>query len=307
MRRNRAQSFSWSSMLVLVAASCGPSASDDGSSTASASGGTTSSTAAGDASVSATAVAPTSDPASTDDTTLGDDTSLTDTSLTDTAGTQGGTETGEADCEDPQDVTATFTVSPDETLSETCTVLGVSGDAAQSVITLACSGMAVTLTVETTPPSRMPSVAVDQLVRLEHVVEPIFWNNRWFALFTAGGESDSLLVGGVSSSVLDPPGTTLDAFFGRGSFAAPTVTAVDGLCTPVDDDFCGPLERLALDFTLVDFGATRVLDHGTGFVDVLAFGWAYTVEHAMRYPGPLECDDAPEAWLDFVMVWFPSD
>ena len=41
--------------------------------------------------------------------------------------------------------------------------------------------------------------------------------------------------------------------------------------------------------------------------DVLAFGWAYTVEQATRYPGPVNCDDVPEAWLDFVMVWFPSE
>lgn len=292
--------------MLAAAAGCGPTASDDGDGTGSATGGATTSTSIGDASVSSTAAGPTSDPASTDGTTSGDADTLADT-LADTTDTLDGTETGEAACDDPQDVTATFTVSPDETLSETCTVLGVSGDAGQSVITLLCSGMAVTLTVETTPPSRMPSVAVDQLVRLEHVVEPIFWNNRWFALFTAGGESDSLLAGGVSSSVLDPPATTLDAFFGGGSFAAPTVTEADGLCTPVDDDFCGPLERIALDFSLDDLGTTRVLDHGTGLVDVLAFGWAYTVEHAMRYPGPLECDDAPEAWLDFVMVWFPSD
>lgn len=281
---------------------CGPTAIDDGDGTGSATSGATTSSTAGDASASSTAAPPTTGVATTDPTAASDATTLADST-----GTIDGTETGEAACEDEQDVTATFTVSPDEALSETCTVSETGGDPGQSVITLDCSGTVVTLTLATTPASATPSVAVDQLVHLEHVVDPIFWTNRWFSLRTAGGESDSLLAGGVEGSVLDPPGTTLAAFFGGGSYAAPTVTAVDGLCMPVDDDFCGPLERIALDFTLTDFGATRVLDHGTGFVDVLAFGWAYTVEQATRYPGPVNCDDVPEAWFDFVMVWFPSE
>ena len=133
----------------------------------------------------------------------------------------------------------------------------------------------------------------------------MFWINRWLALRTAGGESDQLLVGAVSSSVLDPPGTTLQAFFGI-SVGAPAVTEAAGLCTPVDDR-CGPLERLAIDFTL-DVGASvRVFDHHTKLLDVLAYGWAFTVEHAARYPAEQTCDDMPPAWYELAMVWFPSD
>ena len=95
-------------------------------------------------------------------------------------------------------------------------------------------------------------------------------------------------------------------FFGSGSFAAPTVTPAEGLCMPVDDS-CGPLERIALDFTLADSGTTRVFDHTSAFIDVLAFGWSYTVEQATEYPRQQTCDDAPPAWFDFVMVWFPSE
>lgn len=295
VRLARAGSISW--CCIIGVAGCGPNALDDGDGdgTGSATGGATT-TSTGDSSASSTAAPATTETGTSDDaTTLADSTGMLD-----------GTETGDAACEPAMDVTATFTVSPDEPLSETCTVTAVRGDPTESVITLDCSGAVVTLTIATTPSSVMPSVAVDQLVHLEHAVDLIFWTNRWFALHTAGGESDSLLAGGVEGSALDPPGTTLDAFFGSGSFAAPTVTPVEGLCMPVDDS-CGPLERIALDFTLADSGTTRVFDHTSAFIDVLAFGWSYTVEQATQYPRQQTCDDAPPAWFDFVMVWFPSD
>jgi len=287
-------------MLMWVAAGCGPTAIDDGDGTGSASAGSTTSIASTGASVSSTV---------TPDVTTGDATSRGDTEATGSTGpidSTDGTETGEPSCPPPEEVSVAFSVTPDETLSETCTVADETRDPEATTLVLDCSGQEVTLVVEVTPAGATPHANVGDLVHIDHVVDQIFWINRWLALRTAGGESDWLLVGAVEGSALDPPGTTLDAFFGGGSYGAPAVAEAEGLCMPVDDD-CGPLERIALDFTLEMFGTTRAHDHGTGFVDVLAFGWAYTVEQATQYPRQQLCDDLPPAWFDFVMIWFPSD
>jgi hypothetical protein len=288
-------------MLSWVAVGCGPGAIDDGDGSGSAGSGSTTSLASTGASISST-VAP--DPTTGDATTRGD--TEADTGSTGPIDSTDGTETGEASCPPPEEVSVSFSVSPDETLSETCTVADMTSDPESTTLDLDCNGPDVTLVIDVTPAGRGPHVAVGNLVHIEHVVDQIFWSNRWLALSTAGGESDWLLVGAVEGSALDPPGTTLYAFFGGGSYGAPAVAEAEGVCMPVADD-CGPHERLALDFTLEGFGTTRAFDHGTGFVDVLAFGWAYTVEEATQYPRPQVCDDLPPAWFDFAMIWFPSD
>ena len=286
--------------VLVVLLGCGPTPIDDGDGTGSASGASTTALASTDASASSTVSDVTTSEA-TDATTRGD------TTGTETGpGSTDGTETGEAACPPPEDVAVTFSVSPDETFSATCTVASVTGDETTTTIGLDCDGTEATLVVTITPPSAGPHVFEGELVQLDHVVDQIFWTNRWVALRSAGGESDQLLLGAVDGSTLDPPGTTLDAFLGGGSYGSPTVAVADGLCMP-EDDSCGPLERLALDFTLARLGTRRAFDHGTAFVDVLAFGFAYTVEQATQYPSEQTCDDNPPAWFDLAMIWFPSD
>jgi hypothetical protein len=229
-----------------------------------------------------------------------------DATTTSSSGNDSGTDTGEQLCAAPERVSLAFTVSPDESTSATCSVLAVGGAPEQAVIMLDCDGQEVTLTLAITPQLTTPSVTNGQLVRLEYIRDPIFWVNRWLALHSAGGESDWLLVGAVESSTLDPPGTTLDAFFGA-SFGGPSVTAVSGLCEPIED-ICGPLERIALELGLADVGGSlQVLDQTVGFIDVLAFGYAVVVQRAVQYPRPQTCDDIPPAWFHFAMVWFGSD
>jgi len=298
--RARARTIRLCCLLSWAAAGCGPTSIDDGDGdgTGTAGDGSTTSQTSTNASASSTA---------TDATTRGD-TTQTDTGPDPTDTTNAtDTETGEPACPPPEDVAVTFTVSPDEPLSTICTVTSVTGDEQSTTIDLDCDGEVVTLVVSITPPSAGPHVFEDELVQIDHVVDQIFWTNRWLALRTTGGESDQLLMAAVEGSALDPPGTTLDAFLGGGSFGSPSVAVADGLCMPIDDDFCGPLERMALDFDLARFGSSRAFDHGTAFVDVLAFGWAYTVEQATQYPEQQTCDDVPVAWFDFAMIWFPSD
>lgn len=286
---------------------CGPTAIDDGDGTGSASDGSTTTFASTDASVSSTV----SDVTTEDATTRGD-TTRTETGSGPTDGTEtgpdstDGTETGELACPPPEGVTANITVSTNQTFSATCTVASVTAEEPSTTIDLDCSGEEVTLVVTVTPPSVGLHVFEGDLVQFQQVVDLLFWFNRWVALRTAGGESDQLLLAAVDGSALDPPGTTLDAFLGGGSFGSPTVAVAEGLCMPTDGN-CGPLERLALDFTLSRLGTSRAFDQGTAFVDVLAFGFAYTVERATQYPEEQTCIDNPRAWFDFAMIWFPSD
>lgn len=304
VRAARVRTISWWCCLYALAG-CGPSAADDGEGTGSATTGPITEGSTGASASSTVADAGTSD-ATTGDATTGDATTLS-ADTTATEGSSEGTETGEVLCEPPEEgVTASFSVTPDESVSSVCTVSSVTSEPESTVIVLDCDGQPITLALATTPVSTLPSLAVGGLVQLDHVLDQIFWINRWLALRTAGGESDQLLVGGVASSVLDPPGTTLEAFFGGSSLGAPAITEVDGLCMPVEDR-CGPLERLALDFTLELGASVRVFDQTTGLVDVLAFGWWFTVEEATQYPRNQACDDIPPGWLDFMMVWFPSD
>jgi hypothetical protein len=282
---------------TLGALGCGPSAVDDGDGSGTATGGSTTSAASTGASASSTGGADASTGAAA--------TTSTDADTTTGAATSEGTETGEPACPPPERILADFSVTPDADVSAICTVTSLGGEPGASVVELDCNGQAVTLTVSASPPIAEPNVTMGQQVQLDYVTDPIFWINRWVALRTTGGRSDWLLVGGVSGSALDPPGTTIDAFFG-GASTAPIVAEAPGLCEPLEDD-CGPVERLALDFGLFDGAQVRVFDHGAELFDVLAYGYWFVVESAIRHPRPQGCDDVPREWWEFVMVWFPSD
>jgi hypothetical protein len=287
---------------MLSATGCGPGAIEDGDGSGTGTAGSTSATTP----TGATAASTMGEPSTSAGSTSAGSTSTGSTSAGSTgADSTEGTETGEDACPPPERILADFTVSPDEPIASPCTVMAVGGDPGSTMIELECMGQAVTLTVDILPQTAEPSVAAGQLVHLEYVTDQIFWTNRWVALQTAGGETDWLLMGGVSGSALDPPGTTIDAFFGS-SIGAPTVAEVDGLCEPFQDR-CGDVDRLALDFSIRDDATVRVFDQGADLIDVLAYGYWFSVQTAIRQLRPVGCDDVPPAWYQFVAVWFPSD
>ncbi|MCA9709044.1 MAG: hypothetical protein KDK70_24580 [Myxococcales bacterium] len=233
-------------------------------------------------------------------TTAASTTAIDDTATEDSGPT--GTDTGDPACPAPQEVAADFTVVPPVDPSATCTVIFVGEVDGGTAIDLDCEGDPAYVWVATAPDPTVPWLAVGDPVHLDYVVEPIFWENRWFALHSAMGESDVLLLGGVSGSALDPPGTTLEAFFG----GDPGLTVVEGLCEPFDD-LCGPVERLALDLTTLGGATVRVFDQDTGIIDVLAYGYRLTVQSAVHNLRPIGCDDLPPRWYQLVVGYFPSD
>lgn len=279
-------------LCALVA--CGPGSLDDGTSSQGSSG-TTDPT-------STTTATPTTSEGST-------------TSAPSSTGTADGSSTSDwpsdttgpwDECVDPQgDVAASFQITPDQDISAVCTVLARGGDPSTSVVELDCEGSAVTVTMSNEPLQLAPFVGVGDSVRLEYVTDPIFWVNRWLALFTTGGLTDRLLVAGISGSTLDPPGTTLDAFLDDGS-GGPVLDQLEDVCEPTPSD-CGQEQRTGLLLTLSDGATLRVVDGNADLLDLLAYGYGlvvHTAEHNLR---PILCEDLPSAWYEVLLVYFPSE
>jgi len=280
--------------VALCLTGCGPSPSDDGNASASGSGGsTTSPTSSG-----ADDVLPTAGDATVADTTVAA------TSTTDTTDTTEGTETGEDACPPAESVMVDFTVEPEQDVSDTCMVTSLGGDPGTSVLELDCGGQLTTVTLTITPDSAVPQVSVGQSVYLQYITDLVFWTNRWLAIHSADGESDRLLVGAVSGSAFDPPGTTLDALFD--GTTGPSITPVSGLC-PLDAGRCSDYERIALDLELPRGGGVRVFDQGAGLVDILSHGYWLVVQEAAHHPPPHDCTDYPTQWYQFATTFFPSD
>ena len=143
---------------------------------------------------------------------------------------------------------------------------------------------------------------VDLVYRVE-AIGPT--EDRWLAIH--GFDSPSiLLLGAVSASLLDPPGTTLGEFFHD-----PTLTVADEEPCDSTVDSCGELRRLALGVSIEPFeqiGALDpVFDHGSWYANFLAFGYSIEVETATQRVAPVDCDDVPDEWFPLLVVWFPSD
>jgi hypothetical protein len=212
-------------------------------------------------------------------------------------------DTGTAECPAPNPVTASFRVSPPDPLTAICTVLDEVSDGANLYdLTLDCEGTNVTINIDSTIPSK-PYVGVGEMVSFAYRYEPLSQTgDHWLAIHRVDAP-DVLLLGGVSASLLDPPGTTLGEFFHD-----PTLSvAADQSCEP-SMDTCGESRRIALDVSLDMFGAgDPVFDHGSWFADFLAFGYSIEVEYAVQRVGPINCDDVPAEWFQLLVVWFPSD
>ena len=91
-------------------------------------------------------------------------------------------------------------------------------------------------------------------------------------------------------------------------FRDPALSVAAAQDCELRSDSCGELRRLALEVsTELGNGSELVFDHGSWFVDFLAFGYVMEVEQATRRVAPIVCDDVPEEWFQLVAVWFPSD
>ena len=141
-------------------------------------------------------------------------------------------------------------------------------------------------------PDAPPPLPKGAKLTLEYREEPIFWVNRWFSISGAG--FPSMNFGGISADHLAPPGTTTDSFFSVG------LDVQGGVCAPIDDDLCGPEERLALE---VAFGVeSRVLDgQFRSFFDLPGYVSLW-VQTARRPVEPVQCDDVPPAWFQLLMT-----
>jgi hypothetical protein len=206
------------------------------------------------------------------------------------------------ECTPPQPVTAGFTVSPATPLTATCVVIEEIHDGDDVYfLALDCNGTPVAVNVESTILA-LPYIEPMTMIELDYRTDPGAPNDHWLAIHRVG--TDTLMLGGVSASHLDPPGTTLAEFFRNPGLSV----ATDQPCDPATDS-CGDYLRLALDVTVDRFGLTGgpVFDHGSWYADFLAFGFAIEVESATRRVAPTECDDVPDEWFALLAVWFPSD
>lgn len=298
MRRTTARPLALA--LALAGGCVGDDASTSSASTDSASTSATSSASESGASQSSTSAGTSagSESATSDTTTSGDTTSTATSSgsaTSDATSSESSTTGPGVDCPAPEEVSADFSFSgPDQVDAATCVVTATDITPPAGAISLECAGEAYTLTY-TLDPFGGPELAVDQEVILDYRTDPIFWTNRWISLRSG----DFTVFGGVSSSALDPPGTTIAAFFGE-----PVLTELGGLCEPIDGG-CGPEERLALEMSYKG-SAQLILDHGVGYFNNLAEAIHLNLEVARTTP-QTTCDDYPEAWYQLVFVWHSSD
>lgn len=227
------------------------------------------------------------------------------TSAGTSSGTTGATETGGSGttagevCAPAEAVAAAFLLDPEpvgDVDDAACVVTSIVAEGDAWVGGLACGDQIYALTITATP-ALAPELAVDAMVRLDYRRDDVFWVNRWVAL--RSGDGFRTLVGGVSSSALDPPGTTIGEFF-----VDPTLVEVDGVCAPAAAT-CGDEERLAIEMSLGEY-PTLVLDHSSAYADILAYAIHIVVESARRSIR-MTCDDYPEAWYQLVFVWSSSD
>jgi hypothetical protein len=205
------------------------------------------------------------------------------------------------ECAPSEPVTARFTVSPATARTATCTVTEqiYDGDFIY-YLELDCDGTPVRIDVESTI-AVQPYAGEASIVELDYRTDPNAPNDHWLAIHRT--DADALVLGGVSASQLDPPGTTLAEFFRNPGLSV----ATEQPCAALTDS-CGDYLRLALDVTVERFGlGGQVFDHGSWYANYLAFGFSIEVESATRRVPPNECDDAPDEWFALLVVWFPSD
>jgi hypothetical protein len=234
----------------------------------------------------------TSDEGGTSEATDGTDDGDTETD-TETDG-----DTGMLECPLHENVTARFRVTPSIPIATTCRIIEESLDPPDLYeLRLECDDTEVTVNVESTI-SPLPTTW-DLFVLVDYRVDGL---DRWLAIHRESAP-DTLVLGAVAASVLDPPGTTLGEFFHD-----PTLTVADEQPCESSMDMCGEFQRLGLGVSLSQFGeGDRVFDHGTWYANFLSHGYSIAVEYAERRLAPSNCADLPDEWYQLLAVWFPSD
>jgi hypothetical protein len=179
-----------------------------------------------------------------------------------------------------------------------CVIDSVIEDAAGSVrINLGCGtgGIIEAHTLDITASPGPWLFGLDGLsVRFRYEAEPVWWINRWFSLRDTTGY---VMVAGVSADDLAPPGSTPSEWF-----APANVDLVGGVCPPTDD-WCGPLERLALQIAY--YGDTQRIYDGNSASVGLMMSVYVIVGGATRYID-VACDDAPSQFLNALLFTIPE-
>jgi hypothetical protein len=209
---------------------------------------------------------------------------------------------GDGACPPPETVLARFWLDPPAASLDTiCAVAGESVVGSEFTVTFDCGpDGTITLGAQTTLAYNPPPFPANLPLSLTYRTASVGPNqDRWLAIHDMGG---LLRFGAIAATSLDPPGLTNAAFFGGLG-----LTEAEPTCAP-ESDSCGDYDRLWLDVDEPMFGPTgRVHDHGSFFVDFLAYGWSIEVEEATRRLAPVGCDDVPQRWFQLVAEWFPSD
>lgn len=131
-------------------------------------------------------------------------------------------------------------------------------------------------------------------VMFEYISDPIWWVNRWFAIRDLSG---NLLIAGVDADRVAPE-------YGVSDFFEPLQVSVLGdLCPPQPADWCGEVERVALDVTYWDARGI-IPDSTAGYVGELATAHVL-VDEATRYVD-MDCDDIPGAFYRALFVLPPE-
>ncbi|MCA9637574.1 MAG: hypothetical protein KC420_16215, partial [Myxococcales bacterium] len=221
--------------------------------------------------------------------------------------TTGGTTGGEL-CDPPSDVAFEFQLVPgpedfvDVEYDWLCTVQEVAPykDGGTGV-TMSCTdgdetvSPDPTLVIDAKPATDLVAFSKGMAVRMVYGQAVPWWTERWVRVESVG--SGDLLIAGTSGSGL-APSEIVDLF------APFNVEVMEGVCAP-QEDFCGTIERLEVDFIEPQGDppiAYPVLD---GTFEVIAGdpGISTWVVTAQGFVGEIQCTDTPSHWYSIGMVF----
>jgi hypothetical protein len=195
----------------------------------------------------------------------------------------------------PRDfVQGAFWVMPENTpVAGNCLVIDYLGSEDASEYQLECETGPVTLTL-TSNAGSSTALIINEEVELAYEIDPVFWINRWLSIRTTGG-APRTVVAAISGSVLDPPGTSVGAFFGDVDIAEVQS------CEPIPDD-CATTQRLGLGISAWGTEPQIVYDGSAAYSGGVPDEHFMMVETAVRYSEPFNCTDIPGAWYEVLIV-----
>ncbi|MBW2264503.1 MAG: hypothetical protein JRG91_21260 [Deltaproteobacteria bacterium] len=135
----------------------------------------------------------------------------------------------------------------------------------------------------------------DEELLVRYVADPIFWVNRWVSIRVEGGiRHRELLLAAVDAEFNKPDGEVA-------WYYPLEVRPVEGVC-PVEDDYCGTLERQAIE-VIGDGGMSVVIFDGNEkpLEDFELYHVMVPKAHGYHL---MACDDVPYAWVS-AMIYRP--